>query len=162
MKNFFVWGLVLIVALILQSTIFAMLNYKGTHADILLLVTASAALLNGRDKGAAVGFCAGVLQDLASGTFFGINILPKMLIGYILGSIEKKVFKDSGVLPILASLFVTAASSVLTGVLIFMLGYRVDILIYWLNVMLPLLVFHVVLAYPVHIIIYKISALLKE
>lgn len=162
MKKCLAWGLVLCVALVLQSTVFAVINYKSVHADLLLVVVISSSLLLGREHGVVVGFFAGLLQDLLSGTFFGMNILSKMVLGYVFGIAEEKVFKEYGLLPIAAMFVATVANGWLTGIIMVLLGYRFDLVNSIVYVLLPVTLFNMVLAYPVHRIVYKISALLKD
>ena len=162
MKPGIVWSIVLIISLILQSTVFAEINYNGIHADLLLAVVVSSSLLLGKEHGVAIGFFAGLLQDLASGTFVGMNVLSKMLIGYIFRMAEQKVFKEHFLLPLISVSLATIWNSFITAIIMLLLGYRFDLLNSMIYMMIPLLVYNLVFAFPIHKLIYRIHTLLKE
>ena len=82
MSVFFRWLILVGGAYVLQSSILPLLSWHGICADLMLLVTVSFAFLRGKHLGTLMGFLTGLLQDLASGTFFGVNAFSKLLAGY--------------------------------------------------------------------------------
>jgi rod shape-determining protein MreD len=70
------------------------ISIHGISADLLLLFVVSVSFQKGSRNGSLVGFLSGLLQDLATGTFFGINIFIKMIVGYVCGRFSKQVFKE--------------------------------------------------------------------
>lgn len=156
--NTIIWLSVVIIAIIIQSTILPMILFRGICPDLLMVIVVSYALLSGKEKGVGVGFFAGLLQDVAFGTIFGINTLSKMLIGYIFGLAERKVFKEKVLLPVVATAVATLVHSVVMFTLLFFLGYKVDILAAIMNNILPLIGYNVIIAIPVHHIIYRVTA----
>ena len=50
MKRFLTWSGIIITALILQSTFFAVFAYNGIKPDLLLIIVISSALLYGKDQ----------------------------------------------------------------------------------------------------------------
>lgn len=162
MKQGLIWGLVIVISLILQSTILPSLAYHGIHADLLLIVVISSSLLMGKSHGAVIGFSAGLLQDLSSGAFFGMHTFSKMLLGYVFGMAEQQVFKENFFLPVMAMFFATLANAFLTSLLMLLLGYRFDVL-HGLTAMLgPLLVYNVILSFPVHKLIFWLRSLVNK
>lgn len=161
MKSFLTWGGILIISLILQSTLLPVLAYEGIHADLLLIIVISSSLLLGKDHGAVVGFAAGLLQDLASGTFFGLNTFSKMILGYCFGMAERQVFKEHMFLPIMAMVCATLGNCFITAVIMLLLGYQFNLFNNMVTMLVPLLVYHVILAFPVHKLIYRISLWIK-
>lgn len=162
MKSFFIWGTVLIVSLILQSTLLPVLAYAGIHADLLLIVVISLSLLLGKDHGAVIGFTAGLLQDLASGTFFGMNTFSKMILGYFFGMAERQVFKEHMFLPIMAMVCATIGNCFITAVIMLLLGYQFNLFNNMVTMLVPLLAYHVILAFPIHKLIYRINLWTKR
>jgi rod shape-determining protein MreD len=150
MKKLLIMGAFIMALLVLQSTVFAMINYRGIHADLLFLLVISGSLLKGKSYGAVLGFAAGLVQDLASGTFFGSNTLVKLIIGYGLGFIEKQVYKDFALLPVLVSVVATAAGSLLMALIVFLLGNRFDFFDFLLYMMLPAVIQNMIFIYPIH------------
>ncbi|HHX95545.1 MAG TPA: rod shape-determining protein MreD [Clostridia bacterium] len=89
-----------LISIILQSTIFHYLKIGGVKPDLLLIIVVLSAVLNGRRTGAAVGFAFGLLEDLLVGKYIGLQALTKMLTGYIIGHLERKIFSDNVLVPI--------------------------------------------------------------
>jgi rod shape-determining protein MreD len=152
-----VWIVVVCLLYIVQCALIPMVTLNGIKPDLLLITVLSTGLLVGKEKGVAVGFFAGLLADLASGGVFGSHTLSKMAIGYGAGMLERKVFKENILLPLLAVMVATVIHSVLmTGILVF-LGFRVEIISLVMHNLLPLLAYNVIVAVPIHLIIYKIN-----
>ncbi|MGI5352394.1 rod shape-determining protein MreD [Streptomyces sp. CA-250714] len=76
-----------IVALMLQVTVLARLQLPGAVPDLLLLVVLGLALVYGHTAGALVGFCAGLLADIAPPADHAVGryALVLCLIGYAAG-----------------------------------------------------------------------------
>ena len=104
-----IWGLLIVLTLVFQATLVPMIAIKGIRPDLLLIIVVSSALLLGQDQGIGMGFFAGLLQDLASG-IFGINILSKIATGYLAGSMERKVFKEKALLPLISVIVATISA----------------------------------------------------
>ena len=150
MREILVWGLCILILLALQSTVVPLVAVYGGKADLMLLLVVSAALVGGRKFGVAMGFACGLLQDLAAGGFFGLNLLSKLFIGYVLGMTEGKVFKDNRLLPILAAGGASVAAALLTFLLLTMLGQKVRWVDSFVNVVLPGSLYNMLLALFVH------------
>lgn len=96
------WLVAMIVGnFILQSTIFQYFRIGGILPNTALLIVVTMSILYGRKKGVATGVLAGLLQDLFFGKAIGINVLIYASIGYIIGGVENKVFKDNYITPFL-------------------------------------------------------------
>ncbi|MFC5720225.1 rod shape-determining protein MreD [Streptomyces gamaensis] len=76
-----------VVALVVQVTVFARLHLPGAVPDLLLLVVIGLALVHGHTTGAVVGFGAGLLADLAppADHATGRYALVLCLVGYAVG-----------------------------------------------------------------------------
>lgn len=151
-----VWGLVLVFFLVLQATALPLVAIGGVRPDLMLIATISAGLLLGREHGVGVGFFAGLLQDLASGNIFGLSVLAKTTAGYLAGLMERKVFKENILLPLMAVMLGTVLHSAVTLFVLMACGYKVDIPVETANT-LYLTGYNVVLAIPVHRFIFYIA-----
>lgn len=150
MKAIGVWSVFILSLLALQSTLAPLFVIYGAKADLLLLFVVSAALIGGRNFGVGMGFCCGLLQDLAAGGFFGLNLLSKLLIGYGLGMTEGKVFKDNRLLPIIASGGASILSASIVLLLLLLLGQKVRWAENLCNIALPSAFYNMFLALFVH------------
>lgn len=152
-----VWIVVVCLLYIVQCALIPLVTLNGIKPDLLLITVLSTGLLVGKEKGVAVGFFAGLLADLASGGVFGSHTLSKMAIGYGAGMLERKVFKENILLPLLAVMVATVIHSVLMAGMLVFLGFRVEIISLVMHNLLPLLAYNVIVAVPIHLIIYKIN-----
>jgi rod shape-determining protein MreD len=92
--------LVLLSALVLQASLVADVRFLGVSIDLLLLITIAAGLTGGSDRGAVIGFIAGVGMDLLLDTPFGLSALAYSLTGYIVGSLHETTERAAWWFPI--------------------------------------------------------------
>ena len=78
---------VIFLALMAQSTVLVALRIHGVHPDIVWLLPITAALLDGPETGAIVGFWSGLAFDFVLPTPFGLSALVATLLGYAVGSL---------------------------------------------------------------------------
>ncbi len=162
MKKFLQWLVFVGGMYVLQISLLPLAAYHGISVDLLLLITVSFSFLRGGHLGVLMGFLLGLLQDLATGTFFGMNIFSKMVIGYFCGSFSNRVFKEQFFLPVLASLVATALNYFILALVMVLLGYRFNLVLHMQMVLLPMLGYNVLLAYPVHRFVYALCEKTKE
>lgn len=84
-------AVVLATALALQVAVAPWLPIAGVQVDLLLLVSLAAGLAGGPERGARVGFLAGILWDLTVAGPFGLSALAYCLAGYFVGSLQRSV-----------------------------------------------------------------------
>src|SRR4051794_5372975 len=85
---------VIFVLVTLQTALFADLDIFGAKAEIVLLMPIAAGIVGGPDRGAVVGFIAGLALDLVvHGTPTGFFALGYTLTGYIVGLTQVAVLR---------------------------------------------------------------------
>lgn len=87
-----------ILIFILVTTQVTFLNFIeifGVRPNLIIILIVSIALLDGRNAGAAVGFFAGLCLDAVVGVALGYQALIGMLLGILLGNINKRFFKEN-------------------------------------------------------------------
>src|ERR1700722_64820 len=80
-------ALVIFFVLMVQQTVLVALRIGGAHPDLLWLLPITAALLDGPETGAIVGFWSGLAFDLVLPTPFGLSALVGCVLGYAVGSL---------------------------------------------------------------------------
>ena len=82
-----------LVALVLQVTVFPQTAWHGIVPNLVLLVVVAAALTRGAQFAAALGFVSGVLLDLAppADHVAGQWALSLVLVGYVAGRVQQEV-----------------------------------------------------------------------
>lgn len=88
-------ALVLFAALVLQLGLFDQLRVFSVHAELLLAVAVATAVAWGAERGAIVGFAAGLLTDLILPGRFGVTALAYGLTGYGIGLLSDGVARRS-------------------------------------------------------------------
>jgi rod shape-determining protein MreD len=111
-------ALVLLVAVVVQTTVVADMWLFEATGDLMLLVAIAAGLAGGATRGAAVGFASGITFDLLLTTPFGLSALTYCLVGYAVGAVQGSVLRATRWIPIAAA----AVSSALGVILYVVLG----------------------------------------
>ncbi|MDK2823324.1 MAG: rod shape-determining protein MreD [Clostridia bacterium] len=103
--RYFVLALLGFLSLILESTIFNELIIAGVKPDLVLVIVILFALFNGPRQGALVGLGLGLLEDIYLAKYIGLNAISKFTIGLIVGFMEKRMYKDNFLVPVLGLFF---------------------------------------------------------
>lgn len=121
-RHVIVVGLVLVTALLLQSTLFGQLSLLGVRPELVYLVTILFALIEGPYEGALVGFAGGLFQDFLLNEPKGITALTLTVLGYTVGLSRQFVASPSPLLPTVAVAVGTAAGLAFHTIVSFLLG----------------------------------------
>jgi rod shape-determining protein MreD len=116
------WTVVVLTALVLQSTVFAQITLGGTKPDLVYLVTIVLAFLEGPSSGAVAGFAGGMAEDFLLDLPKGITALTLTLVGYAVGTIRQYVVTPSPVLPVLVVGAATVVGTLFNEFVTFLLG----------------------------------------
>ena len=157
MNNFAKRAAFVIALYVLQTSFFPLMAYHGISPNFMLLLTVSFAFLRGMEQGTFMGFLTGLLTDLATGTFFGIHAFTYLLMGNLCGRFANRVYKDQFFWPVFASLGVTALNYFILALLMVLLGYRFNPISNVQATLLPMLIYQLAFAYPVHYLTYKLD-----
>lgn len=117
--------LVFVVSL-LQLTIVSPIQLLGGTPDLLLVTLVAIALLRGSVYGAACGFFAGLLVDMATLDTLGLTSLVLTVAGYWIGRYGETTGRDRGHAPLLSVVVVTAGYAAGALGLHFVLGDSVS------------------------------------
>jgi rod shape-determining protein MreD len=93
-------GLLVLLAVVLQISGFAQMPILGGYIDLIPLVVGAIAIYAGSVPGAIVGFCTGLLIDLALGQNLGATSLVLTALGYGVGRYRDLRDPAHGLLPI--------------------------------------------------------------
>ncbi|KPC84886.1 MULTISPECIES: rod shape-determining protein MreD [Streptomyces] len=104
-----------VVALVIQVSVLARLQLPGATPDLLLLVVLGLAFVYGPVSGALIGFCAGLLADLAppADHAAGRYALVLCLIGYLAGMARPENGRLKSAFTPMAFVFAAAVGSTL-------------------------------------------------
>ena len=112
----------IVVALVLQVTVFPHVAWQGIVPNLVLLVVVAAALTRGPEFAAVLGFVGGVALDLAppADHVAGRWALALVLVGYLAGRLrqDQKATTTTVVLTVAGASFVGSSIFALTGMLL--------------------------------------------
>ncbi len=158
MKKVIAYAILISVCFVLQSSFFSYLQLADVVPNLLIILTASAALINGSIEGCLVGFFSGLLLDVIIGPYLGLYALGFTLCGYLAGIFNRIFYKEDITFPVL----VIAASDLFYGFYLYLTGFlirgRLNILFYIRRIILPEAVYTVI----VGIFLYRIILFIIE
>jgi rod shape-determining protein MreD len=114
--------LVLFSAAVLQRGLFSQLRVAGVSVDVFLLIAISAGMMLGPERGAILGFFAGLTLDLLVQTPLGLSALVYCLVGYGMGRLQGTVLRANRFWPLLLVAASSAAAVALYAVVAEVLG----------------------------------------
>lgn len=88
-------GLVIIVCVVLQTTLFTHLRIDGVGPDIGLVAVLAVAYEDGADTGAIFGFLMGLAVDLFLTTPLGLSAMAFAITGYAVGVFQAGVVRTT-------------------------------------------------------------------
>lgn len=116
-------AVVILTALVLQSTVFSQIRLLGVKPELMYLVTICVAILEGPQEGAIVGFAGGMAQDFMLDTpGKGITALTLTLLGYTMGLARQYIVSPSPLLPAALVAVGTAAGTAFYQLVATLLG----------------------------------------
>jgi rod shape-determining protein MreD len=113
---------VVLTALLLQTTVFADIRLLGARPELMFLLTISFGVLEGPASGAVAGFVGGMAQDFLLNQPKGITALTLTLVGYAIGMLRQYIVSPSPILPVLLVGGGTFVGVLFYGVVSFLLG----------------------------------------
>lgn len=156
MLNVFVSALFVIICFLLQSTVFNSLSFGGIIPNLMIVVTASYGFMRGRKSGLLVGFFSGLLMDIFFGDILGFYALIYMYIGYLNGIFRKMFYPEDIKLPIALIVGSDFLCNFVIYVLTFFLRGRFQFSYYFLNIIIPEMVYTIIITcvlYPLLLLV---------
>ena len=119
MKKILAYGGLILLFLLLQCSFFVHLSLADVVPNLLIILTASIAIINGSLEGCLVGFCCGLLLDLMFGPYIGMYAFGYMLCGYLTGIGNRLFYKEDLTFPVL----MIAAADLFYGFYMYVFGF---------------------------------------
>lgn len=88
-------AVVVLAGLVLHVCLFARFSYEGARPDVVILLAIAAGFVGGPEKGALVGFAAGVSLDALLSTPMGLSALVYIVVGYVVGRASAGVLRSA-------------------------------------------------------------------
>lgn len=158
MKKILTTVLLIFISFILQCTVFRALSIEGIVPNILIILTACSGFMQGERFGVFTGFFCGLLLDIFFFEILGFYALIYMYIGYMNGLFHNIFYPDDVKLPLIMVTVSDLVYSFVVYILMFLLRGRFDFGYYFMNIILPELLYTILVA----VLVYPILLLLTH
>ena len=108
---------VFFLAITLHLSVFATVRVGEIHPQVMLLLAVAGGLLGGSERGALIGFAAGLLADLFVHTPLGLSALAFAIVGFAVGGLQSAIIRSAWWIAPVTALAASFAGMVLYGVL---------------------------------------------
>lgn len=162
MKMIVSWTIIIVLMYTAQTSLLTFLDYDGVSVNLMLLLTVSVSFVHGWQPGLGMGFITGMLQDLTTGSYFGFATFSYMLIGFLFGKFSVHVFREQFFFPVLSAPLAAVMHFSITMALIFLIGYRVNLVYAVQTFLIPLTCYQLIFAWPVHKLVYDFDKFAKR
>ncbi|ACX52633.1 rod shape-determining protein MreD [Ammonifex degensii KC4] len=133
-------------SLLLQTTVLTYLRVAGVRPDLLLILAAFIGFWRGPREGGLWGAVAGLICDLVTGGFVGLNALTKLLAGYLAGQAGAFFYRESSLTCALVTGSVTLVAELVTYLLLLFLGIRLPFKSTFVYLILPVTAYNAIAA----------------
>lgn len=108
-------GLLILVTFLVQAVVMPSFAVLGIKPNLLLILAVAVAVTYGSYAGLFVGAVGGVIQDIVFGRYIGLFTLAGALAGFLVGLVERRVFKEHLVMQV----SLTFGAAIVNNLLIF-------------------------------------------
>lgn len=162
MRRKLILAVLILLAFILQGTLFQALSIASIVPNLLLILTVSFGFMRGKKEGLFVGFFCGILIDIFYGNMIGFYALLYMYIGFLNGFLYKIFFDEDVKVPMV----LVSVSDIFYGIVVyglrFLLRGRLDFFSYLRHIIIPEMVYTVLITAIVYRFLYRLNRWLTE
>ncbi len=161
-RRIIVTALFIVLCFVIQTTLLHRIALGSIIPNLLIIITSAIGFMRGKKEGMLVGFLCGLLIDVFYSDIIGFQTLIYLVIGYLNGYFQAIFYDDDITLP----LFLISASEFIYGIVIyifsFLLRSRLDFPYYFLNVMIPELIYTFLITLFMYQIILRMNRWLED
>lgn len=149
--------ILIILTALAQNCLFQLFQIAYIKPNLLLILTVSFGLMQGKQEGLWVGFFSGLALDLLFPQAPGLEALVYMWIGYGSGCCYRIFYDDDIKTPVM----LVSAAGLIYGlyhyILTFLLRGRIHFFYYLGRIILPEILYSIVMTFIIYRIYYKIN-----
>lgn len=153
--------IIIIICYLLQTTVFSALSFASISPNLLIILVSAFGFMRGKKEGLYIGFFCGLILDIFGGSILGFYALLYMYIGYFNGYFRKMFYPEDIKLPMLLIAGSDLGYNLFIYFFLFLFRNRYDFRYYFLNLMVPELVYTMVITIFLYMIILKINQRLE-
>lgn len=161
MRRKLIVAVIIFICYLLQGTLFQTLTFASISPNLMIIVVSAFGFMRGRKEGLFVGFFCGLILDIFNGSSLGFYTLIYMYIGYLNGFFRKRFYPEDIKLPMLLIAGSDLSCNLVLYLFCFLFRNRFAFHYYFLNIMLPELVYTMVVTIFLYFMILKINQKLE-
>ncbi len=100
LRNAIIGFLLILVAFLLQCSVFSRLTFIDCSPNLLLIITFAAGYTRGKTPGMLLGFFSGLLMDVFYCDVLGYNAVILLIIGFVSGMLNKYFYSEHIYVPL--------------------------------------------------------------
>lgn len=161
-KHIIVSACMVIISYLFQTAVFSNLKLAGISPNFMVILTTSWGLICGRKRGMLMGIVCGFILDFFSGAILGIYALIFLYLGYFSGVCRKLFYGDDLKLPLLFIGINDMFYGFIIYFLYFFLRGKYTIMFYFMNIIMPEVIYTVLVSLFAYYVIYKIHQWMEK
>ena len=139
-------GVIVMLAFILQNTVFATFSLNGVKPNLLLIITVFFGYAASMNNGMLTGFFCGLLCDIFFNSFIGTYSFLFMLLGAFGGMMAKFFYQDDVIFPYLTIAITDGLFGFTYYIVMFLLRGRFSFADYLESIILPEILYTLILS----------------
>lgn len=141
---------------IVQGSVLPFIFNGVSQPNLIFVFVILMALHHGQRVGIITALLGGFCQDVIIGNFFGIHLLPYLILAVVCSYLGRDVEKDRFILTLLIVLGATEVNLLLTGGILALTGQYINILSYVLEFTIPMLIYHAIVTVLIDGAVWKL------
>lgn len=142
---------------LIQAQLFPVIFVRGWQPDLFFVWVVLIAFIKGKKKGLIVAFMAGIVQDIILGNFFGLHLVPYVIVAYLSAKYGQKEdiyqwYRAVGLVVIM-----TVVDAVIRMILLALVFTDINVLSYIFYFVFPILFMNGVLGIAVYKLIWMLA-----
>lgn len=162
MKRAVAQGVIVLLAFILQNTIFTTLSLNGVKPNLLLIITVFFGFATSMNNGMLTGFFCGLLCDIFFNSYIGVYSFLFMLLGAFGGVMARFFYQDDVVFPYLTITLTDGLFGLTYYIIMFLLRGRFVFADYLHSVILPEVLYTLVLSLIMLPLLHKCNRFIEK
>jgi rod shape-determining protein MreD len=154
--------LVVLGAFMFQAAIVPHISIMGAKPDVVLIVAALYGFMYGPSVGSIAGFTGGLLSNLLIGSHVGPGLLSKSIVGFFAGLVQRTIFVENIVLPMLAIFIATGLNEFIYIGFMFLMGEAIPLKLLVIKVILPSALYNALLTPFVYSVTHRFMVFKQE
>lgn len=144
------------IVFVMQSAVLPFIFNGVNQPNLIFVFVVLMALHHGQRIGIWTALLGGFCQDVVIGNFFGLHLLPYLVIAIVCSYLGRDIDKDQWILTLLIVLGATEGCLILNCLILYASGQFVHIVSYLFEFSIPMLVYHGILMIPVDHIVWRL------